>query len=226
MYFPVAYNDSNNQRAYEYRRQLCSYTGTYNISIAVQNIQVSAVAINVQFKFTVDRGEHFTTLIKQDIYETDFFDYHCFVDDIKQLDNNLNGYTTVSDYYCWGDLGDYRYRLRLYNTGNLLDEPNTYNITDRYNPCLHFNDFSGYNNGYERGFERGILEGEEGGYNIGYNAGYNAGYSYGYDNGVIGEKPLDAVVDGFNSFMGINLFGDVSIGDLTLLCLGVLLFGG
>lgn len=205
LYYPVAYIN-NNIRSYEYTRIVCITGKIYDISIAVQNTQISTVAINVNFRFFIYREPTSNVpSLKRNIYDINYFDYKCYVDDITPYDSSLIGYSTFNDYFCYSSNNDYRFLMRLFKVGNLLDEPNTYSITDRYNPCLHFNDFSGYT--------------------IGYDLGYNAGYSYGYDSGAVGESVFDTITKGANSLLNIEIFPNFDIGECFLIMMVVILFG-
>ena len=220
LYYPVAYIN-NNVRSYEYRRVLCSYGYGYDISLAVQNTTVSSVAINISFKFYITRSNNNLNTLKPNIYDIDYFDYHCFVDDISIIEPSLVGYATVSDYYCYSNDNDYRFLFRLYNTGNLLNEPNTYNITDRYNPCLHFNDFSGYNYGYNNGYSYGYGIGE----NVGREYGEQVGYDKGYSEGVTSDGLFGFLSSSVENLLAVEMFPQFSIGDALWVAIGIALFG-
>lgn len=119
----------------------------------------------------------------------------------------------------------------LYDMGfNKVYLPNglQWNITNLYLT-------SGKNNTYAQGYENGFNDGKEDGYNDGYiegntngyNTGHAAGYQEGYDSGLIAGNGLSSTIGSLlntvQAGLNVDLIGEISLGDLLNVMLGVLL---
>ena len=62
-------------------------------------------------------------------------------------------------------------------------------------------------------------------YNLGYNYGYEVGYNKGLSESLPDISPWQVLVQGVDDFFNAKIFGNISIGLLFELGLGIILFG-
>lgn len=111
----------------------------------------------------------------------------------------------------------------------VVHNANSSAYADGYTAGVNSGYNSGYSVGYDEGKSFGKSEGETIGYNNGYSSGKSAGYTEGYNKGLSETlssiSPWKVLVDGVDTFFNAKLFGNISIGLLFELGLGIILFG-
>ena len=151
------------------------------------------------------------------------------------LSNNQKLYITFTRPPAWAsipsdfDFTDYDISYQYTSFTVVVHNSNSSAYSDGYTAGVNAGYNSGYSVGYEDGKKFGKSEGETIGYNNGYSAGKSAGYSEGYNKGLSETlssiSPWKVLVDGVDTFFNAKLFGNVSIGLLFELGLGIILFG-
>lgn len=151
------------------------------------------------------------------------------------LSNNQKLYITFTRPSAWAsipsdfDFSDYDTSYQYTSYTVVVHNSNSSAYSDGYTAGVN----AGYNSGYSVGYDEGKLfgksEGETIGYNKGFSAGKTEGYSSGYNKGLSETlssiSPWKVLVDGVDTFFNARLFGNISIGLLFELGLGIILFG-
>lgn len=111
-------------------------------------------------------------------------------------------------------------------------------LTDDYQIAYYYTVFTSivnvatdnqYQQGYDDGKSSGLIEGEQKGYQDGKTAGLIEGEQIGYDKG-LNEKlqnitPWQTIVDGVNSFLGVELLPGVKVSVILSVGFGLILLG-
>lgn len=151
------------------------------------------------------------------------------------LSNNQKLYITFTRPSAWAsipsdfDFSDYETSYQYTSYSVVVHNSNSSAYSDGYTAGVNAGYNSGYSVGYDDGKKFGKSEGETIGYNKGFSAGKTEGYSSGYNKGLSETlssiSPWKVLVDGVDTFFNAKLFGNISIGLLFELGLGVILFG-
>lgn len=151
------------------------------------------------------------------------------------LSNNQKLYITFTRPPAWAsipsdfDFTDYETSYQYTSFSVVVHNSNSSAYSDGYTAGVNAGYNSGYSVGYDEGKSFGKTEGETIGYNKGYSAGKTEGYSSGYNKGLSESlssiSPWKVLVDGVDTFFNAKLFGNISIGLLFELGLGIILFG-
>ena len=151
------------------------------------------------------------------------------------LSNNQKLYITFTRPPAWAsipsdfDFSDYDTSYQYTSFTVVVHNSNSSAYSDGYTAGVNAGYNSGYSVGYDDGKKFGKSEGETIGYNKGFSAGKTEGYSSGYNKGLSETlssiSPWKVLVDGVDTFFNAKLFGNISIGLLFELGLGIILFG-
>lgn len=181
----------------------------YTLNVTYYNTVINGSTVNTSAKFFEGNSANFLFFFTHN----DNVKYNCF------FTFYLSSMNTVRN----------TYSVRLTNNLNATDEFQILRYYTVNTSIINVATDNQYEQGYTDGKNAGFTEGEQKGYQDGKTAGLTEGEQIGYDKG-LNEKlqnitPWQTIVDGVNSFLGVELLPGVKVSVIFSVGFGLILLG-
>ena len=212
-------------------REYTSMLGTFQVNESGQLVSFTSYrAVGYDGNETEEPFNQFEPYVNEIVYDYNTGFYSTYVDMAFVNENNvvinsscyINMWGSAIPYTAyWGEISAYESEIRVvfYNQNDLPVFTILYSVP-------YFN-FVGYN--YRFTPLIFVMQGSGDNYNLGYIQGVQDGYEDGYNtavNDLDGDlSPLGVLVTNVNQLLKIDIFGNVSIGDLLSLSFGLIMLG-
>ena len=188
----------------KYVSTLVNFNTNQSILLACAQSGYTQGALTFRCNIYLGSEDNSLSSLSEGIYFTNGYSFNSSSVDVSTLDNNYIGYTNFN-IYNFDNYGYYDYYFEIYNTARLNTNQSNYVGNYSFIPATHIRELVGFDEAYD--------------------LGYTDGYDVGYSEGVLGDSPLDVIVNGANDLLKIEIFDGFRISDLFLLAFTVALFG-
>lgn len=162
-------------------------------------------------------------IVYEDLVPSSIIDRRCFVSlSLKNTEDIYN--STHLDYSIWGDGYDGSGVVRYESSEFTLRLEGLYN-TRYYNYWFGAPTYINASVNVSTVSQALIQQSYSNGFGVGYSQGYDVGYEEGLVTAGVDTTPFGVLVNSVNSFLKIDIFGNVSIADLLSIAFGLIMLG-